>query len=118
MDTEDLTEGTGGLAKPPRVTNGSGSGLEDVDSGDTLRLGSEDEPRAKEALATGIQALAEYQEMLYAQERWAVLLVSQMMDVAGKDGTSEHVMSGVNLQGYQVYAFKAPPAEDLDHDIL
>jgi PPK2 family polyphosphate:nucleotide phosphotransferase len=62
--------------------------------------------------------LAALQDMLYAQDRWAVLLVFQAMDAAGKDGTIKHVMSGVNPQGCQVYSFKAPSAEDLDHDFL
>jgi PPK2 family polyphosphate:nucleotide phosphotransferase len=62
--------------------------------------------------------LAELQDMLYAQDRWAVLLIFQAMDAAGKDGTIKHVMSGVNPQGCQVYSFKAPSAEDLDHDFL
>jgi PPK2 family polyphosphate:nucleotide phosphotransferase len=83
-----------------------------------MQLGSEDKPRAKEALAIGIEALAELQDMLYAQDRWSVLLVFQAMDAAGKDGTIKHVMSGVNPQGCQVYSFKAPSAEDLDHDFL
>ena len=69
-------------------------------------------------LAFGIEALAALQDKLYAQDRWAVLLVFQAMDAAGKDGTIKHVMSGVNPQGCQVYSFKAPSAEDLDHDFL
>jgi PPK2 family polyphosphate:nucleotide phosphotransferase len=107
-----------GFAKPFRVTDGGKFRLKDIDPGDTLDLGSEDKPRAKEALATGVEALAELQDMLYAQDRWAVLLVFQAMDAAGKDGTIKHVMSGVNPQGCQVYSFKAPSAEDLDHDFL
>ena len=66
----------------------------------------------------GVDPLAELQDMLYAQDRWAVLLIFQAMDAAGKDGTIKHVMSGVNPQGCQVYSFKAPSAEDLDHDFL
>jgi PPK2 family polyphosphate:nucleotide phosphotransferase len=66
----------------------------------------------------GIEALAELQDMLYAQDRWAVLLVFQAMDAAGKDGTIKHVMSGVNPQGCEVYSFKAPSDEELDHDYL
>jgi PPK2 family polyphosphate:nucleotide phosphotransferase len=107
-----------GFAKPFRVTDDRGFRLKDVDPGDTLDLGSEDKPRAKDALVAGVQALAELQDMLYAQDRWAVLLIFQAMDAAGKDGTIKHVMSGVNPQGCQVYSFKAPSAEDLDHDFL
>ncbi len=73
---------------------------------------------AKEALANGILALAELQNKLYAQDRWGVLLIFQAMDAAGKDGAIKHVMSGVNPQGCQVYSFKSPSAEDLDHDYL
>ena len=66
----------------------------------------------------GIERLTELQDKLYAQDRWAVLLVFQAMDAAGKDGTIKHVMSGVNPQGCQVSSFKAPSAEELDHDFL
>ena len=65
-----------------------------------------------------MEALAELQDMLYAQDRWAVLLIFQAMDAAGKDGAIKHVMSGVNPQGCQVASFNAPSAEDLDHDYL
>ena len=118
MDTKELIKRARTFAKPFRVTDGTGFRLKDIDPGDTLDLASEDKPRAKEALATGIEVLAELQDMLYAQDRWAVLLVFQAMDAAGKDGTIKHVMSGVNPQGCQVYSFKAPSAEDLDHDFL
>jgi PPK2 family polyphosphate:nucleotide phosphotransferase len=118
VDTKELIKRARTFAKPFRVTDGTSFRLKDIDPGDTLDFGSEDKPRAKEALATGIQALAELQDMLYAQDRWAVLLVFQAMDAAGKDGTIKHVMSGVNPQGCQVYSFKAPSAEDLDHDFL
>ena len=106
------------FAEPFRVSKGKGFRLKDVDPGDTLGLGDEDKPRAKEALAAGVEALAEMQERLYAQDRWAVLLIFQAMDAAGTDGAIKHVMSGVNPQGCQVYSFKAPSAEDLDHDYL
>src|SRR5688500_6154896 len=104
------------LAKPFRVTDGNFR-LKDVDPGDTLGL-PENKPRAKEALATGIEILAELQDRLYAQDNWAVLLVFQAMDAAGKDGAIKHVMSGVNPQGCQVFSFKSPSSEDLDHDYL
>ena len=105
------------LAKPFRVTDDKFR-LKDIDPGDTLDLTSEDKPRAKEALAMGIDVLAELQDMLYAQDNWAVLLIFQAMDAAGKDGAIKHVMSGVNPQGCQVFSFKAPTSEDLDHDYL
>lgn len=66
----------------------------------------------------GIRALAELQDKLYAQDKWGVLLVLQAMDAAGKDGAIKHVMSGLNPQGCDVFSFKAPSAEDLDHDYL
>jgi PPK2 family polyphosphate:nucleotide phosphotransferase len=105
------------LAKPFRVTDDRFR-LKDIDPGDTLDLTSEDKPRAKEALAMGTDVLAEMQDMLYAQDRWALLLIFQAMDAAGKDGAIKHVMSGVNPQGCQVFSFKAPTSEDLDHDYL
>jgi PPK2 family polyphosphate:nucleotide phosphotransferase len=105
------------LAKPFRVTDDSFR-LKDIDPGDTLDLTSEDKPRAKEALAMGIDVLAELQDRLYAQDNWAVLLIFQAMDAAGKDGAIKHVMSGINPQGCQVFSFKAPTSEDLDHDYL
>jgi len=106
------------LSKPFRVADGSRFRLEDVDPADTLRYGPEDKARAKKALATGVEALAALQDVLYAQDRRAVLLIFQAMDAAGKDGAIKHVMSGVNPQGCQVFSFKAPSAEELDHDYL
>jgi len=104
------------LAKPFRVTD-ENFRLKHIDPGDTLGL-PEDKPSAKQALAMGIEVLAELQDMLYAQDSWAVLLVFQAMDAAGKDGAIKHVMSGVNPQGCQVFSFKAPTSDDLDHDYL
>jgi PPK2 family polyphosphate:nucleotide phosphotransferase len=106
------------LAEPFRVSSGKGFRLKAFDPGDTLDLKSEDKLRAKEALQAGVEALTDLQDMLYAQDRWAVLLVFQAMDAAGKDGAIKHVMSGVNPQGCQVFSFKGPSAEDLDHDFL
>jgi PPK2 family polyphosphate:nucleotide phosphotransferase len=106
------------LAKPYGITNGRRFRLKDIDPDDTGDLKSEDKPRAREALNIGVEALATLQDMLYAQDRWAVLLIFQAMDAAGKDGVIKHVMSGVNPQGCQVASFKSPSAEDLDHDYL
>jgi PPK2 family polyphosphate:nucleotide phosphotransferase len=92
--------------------------LKDFDPGDTRGLKDEDKPRAKQLLAQGVQALADLQDRLYAQDHWAVLLIFQAMDAAGKDGAIKHVMSGVNPQGCQVFSFKSPSNEDLDHDYL
>lgn len=118
MKTEEVIEIAARFAKPFRITDGDKFRLKDVDPGDTLEFTSEDKPRAKEALQFGVDALAALQDMLYAQDKWAVLLIFQAMDAAGKDGTIKHVMSGVNPQGCQVFSFKAPSAEDLDHDFL
>ncbi len=118
MNTKDIVEQARRFAKPFRVTDGSDFRLKDVDPGDTLGIGSEEKSHAKEALATGVEALAQLQDMLYAQDCWAVLLIFQAMDAAGKDGTIKHVMSGVNPQGCQVYSFKTPSSEELDHDFL
>jgi PPK2 family polyphosphate:nucleotide phosphotransferase len=118
MDLDTIVKKAREFSKPFRVTKGETFRLKDVDPRDTLGLKSEDKPRAKEALATGVEALAQLQDMLYAQDRWAVLLIFQAMDAAGKDGAIKHVMSGVNPQGCQVFSFKAPTSEDLDHDYL
>ena len=106
------------LIAPYRVTNGRGFKLADIDPADTHRLGAEDKADAKMWLGEGVRWLAEEQDLLYAQDRWSVLLVFQAMDAAGKDGTIKHVMSGVNPQGCQVFSFKQPSAEELDHDFL
>jgi PPK2 family polyphosphate:nucleotide phosphotransferase len=91
--------------------------LADFDPADTCGLDIE-KAEAKAMLADGVERLAALQEKLYAQDRWAVLAVFQAMDAAGKDGAIKHVMSGVNPQGVQVHAFKAPSHEELDHDFL
>jgi PPK2 family polyphosphate:nucleotide phosphotransferase len=81
-------------------------------------LGAEDKPMVKQALQLGVEALAALQDILYAQDKWSLLVIFQAMDAAGKDGAIKHVMSGINPQGCQVSSFKAPSAEDLDHDFL
>jgi len=104
------------LARRYRVDDGRGFRLADHDPGDTAGLTSPEDARA--ALEHGIADLRELQELLWAQDRWAVLLIFQALDAAGKDGTIKHVMSGVNPQGCQVFSFKAPSEEELDHDFL
>jgi PPK2 family polyphosphate:nucleotide phosphotransferase len=101
-----------------RVTKGKRFRLKDVDPDDTYGLKNEFKDEAKALLQQGVQTLAEMQDKLYAQDRWAVLLVFQAMDAAGKDGTIKHVMSGVNPQGCEVASFKAPSSEELDHDFM
>ncbi|HEX6883776.1 MAG TPA: PPK2 family polyphosphate kinase [Planctomycetota bacterium] len=89
--------------------------LASVDPRDAAEL---DKDAAAARLAEGVERLAELQERLYAQDRWAVLLLFQGMDAAGKDGVVKHVLAGVNPAGCQVFAFKAPSPEELDHDFL
>jgi PPK2 family polyphosphate:nucleotide phosphotransferase len=104
------------LAARFRVEDGSGFRLRDWDTRDSK--GVESKELGRELLRDGVVRLSELQEKLYAQDRWAVLLVFQAMDAAGKDGAIKHVMSGVNPQGCQVHSFKAPSPEELDHDFL
>ena len=102
---------------PFRITKPKGFRLKDFDPGDTCGLKME-KREAADLLQLGIEWLAEDQDMLYAQDRWSLLLVFQAIDAAGKDGTIKHVMSGVNPQGCQVVSFKQPSPEDLGHDFL
>lgn len=118
MELKKLVQIAQEFCRPYRVRNGEKFRLKDFDPGDTAGFKSADKPRAKEALQTGVEALSELQEVLYAQDRWSVVLIFQAMDAAGKDGAIKHVMSGVNPQGCQVVSFKAPSAEELDHDYL
>ena len=105
-------------SEPFRITDGAKFRLKKVDPGDTLDFESDEKPRAEQALAQGVELLRHLQDKLYAQDRWAVLIIFQAMDAAGKDGAIKHVMSGVNPQGCEVSSFKAPSAEELDHDFL
>src|SRR6187431_2580568 len=118
MKMKEMLRRAQGLSSPYRVTSGKGFRLKDYDPSDSGDLGKEDRPQAEAALAFGVDALRDLQERLYAQDEWAVLLIFQAMDAAGKDSAIKHVMSGVNPQGCQVYAFKKPTDEDLDHDYL
>src|SRR5579885_2353436 len=104
------------LSKPYRVTDSRKFRLKDFDPNDTGDICSKE--HAEEMLQKGIASMTELQDKLYAQDRWGVLLIFQAMDAAGKDGAIKHVMSGVNPQGCQVYSFKAPSSEELDHDYL
>ena len=104
------------FSKPYRVDNGKKFRLKDFEPDDTSRVKSR--KQAEKVLPLGIERMVDLQDKLYAQDRWAILLIFQAMDAAGKDGAIKHVMSGVNPQGCQVYSFKQPSAEDLDHDFL
>ena len=106
------------MLKRYRVEEGKHFRLKDHDPGDTHGLKSEFKREARDLLTKGVQELARLQDILAAQDRWALLVVFQAMDAAGKDGTIKHVMSGVNPQGVQVTSFKAPSGEEQDHDFL
>jgi len=119
MKTKELINNARDLTRPFRISKGKDFRLKEIDPDDTLDFTKDaDKSRAKEALAMGVTALAELQDKLYAQDKWAVLLIFQAMDAAGKDGAIKHVMSGINPQGCQVYSFKSPSPDDLDHDYL
>ncbi len=105
------------FVRPYCITDGRKFRLKDVDPADTAGL-REGKKQARRILVAGVKRLADLQDKLYAQDRWSLLLIFQAMDAAGKDGTIKHVMSGVNPQGCQVFSFKVPSAEDLDHDFL
>jgi PPK2 family polyphosphate:nucleotide phosphotransferase len=117
MPRQEILDQIQKYTHPFRITNGKRFQLKDFDPGDTRGL-KMDKGDAAGLLQRGTEWLAEEQDMLYAQDRWSLLLVFQAMDAAGKDSTIKHVMSGVNPQGCQVFSFKQPSQEDLDHDFL
>jgi PPK2 family polyphosphate:nucleotide phosphotransferase len=102
--------------EPYCVTKGKDFRLKDHDPADTNGL--KDKRQALARLDRGVELLSHMQEKVYAQDRWALLLIFQAMDAAGKDGAIKHVMSGVNPQGCSVTSFKSPSSEELDHDYL
>jgi PPK2 family polyphosphate:nucleotide phosphotransferase len=118
MDIDWIEREAHRLAKQYRVSNGGKFRLKEWDPADTGKFSNQDKPRAREALTLGLDGLAELQAMLYAQNRWSVLLIFQAMDAAGKDSAIKHVMSGIDPQGCQVFAYKAPHKEELDHDFM
>jgi PPK2 family polyphosphate:nucleotide phosphotransferase len=103
--------------QPFRITDGKRFQLKNYDPGDTCGL-KHNKGEASDLLQQGVDWLAQEQDMLYAQDRWSLLLIFQAMDAAGKDSTIKHVMSGVNPQGCQVFSFKQPSQEDLSHDFM
>lgn len=106
------------FCKRYEVQNGKKFSLSEFSTKPKMVLGPEDKPLVKEAMQQGIEALSDLQEVLYAQDKWSVLVIFQAMDAAGKDGAIKHVMSGINPQGCQVTSFKTPSEEELDHDFL
>jgi PPK2 family polyphosphate:nucleotide phosphotransferase len=115
MKTKRLFKQAEHIAEPFRVAKGSKFRMKDFDPADTRNLKKED---AAELHEGGVKVLSDLQQTLYAQDRWGLLLIFQGMDAAGKDGVIKHVMSGVNPQGCDVWSFKQPSAEELDHDYL
>jgi PPK2 family polyphosphate:nucleotide phosphotransferase len=113
-----MTDKISKLTNAYRITEGKRFRLKDFDPADTGRFSREFKQEAQDLLQQGVERLRALQEKLYAQNHWAVLLVFQAMDAAGKDGTIKHVMSGIDPQGCQVYSFKQPSAEELDHDFM
>ena len=101
-----------------RIDDGKKFKLNDFDTKVDFDLENDDKSLFKETLQIGVDGLSDLQDVLYAQDKWSLLLIFQAMDAAGKDGAIKHVMSGVNPQGCQVSSFKAPSSEELDHDFL
>lgn len=118
LSKKELIKRAKKFSKRYRVGEGKKFKLIDYSTTPRMNLGEEDKPLVKEALEIGVEALAALQDILYAQDRWSLLVIFQAMDAAGKDGAIKHVMSGVNPQGCQVSSFKAPSSEELDHDFL
>jgi len=118
METKTQLKQAKKLSDRFRVTDGQGFRLKKFDPADILNFKAEDRPVAEKSLTDGVRLLAKLQDKLYAQDRWSVLLIFQAMDAAGKDGAIKHVMTGVNPQGCEVYSFKTPTSEELDHDFL
>jgi PPK2 family polyphosphate:nucleotide phosphotransferase len=118
LSKKELVQRAKKFSKQYCVEDGDGFKLKDYETKASFNLGDEGKPLANQALQIGVEALAAMQDVLYAQDKWSLLLVFQAMDAAGKDGAIKHVMSGVNPQGCQVSSFKAPSSEELDHDFL
>jgi len=116
MKHDKLIKEASRLAEPFCITKGEKFRLKDWDPADTT--GVKNKQQAQNILDAREGVLSHLQEKLYAQDRWALLVILQAMDAAGKDGVIKHVMSGVNPQGCDVYAFKAPSSEELNHDFL
>jgi PPK2 family polyphosphate:nucleotide phosphotransferase len=117
MPRKEIVDHIDNYVQPFRITKGKGFQLKHFDPGETCGL-KRGNGEASALLQQGKHWLAQEQDMLYAQNRWSLLLVFQAMDAAGKDGTIKHVMSGVNPQGCQVFSFKQPSQEDLSHDFM
>jgi PPK2 family polyphosphate:nucleotide phosphotransferase len=118
LSKKELVQRAKTFSKQYWVGDGENFKLKDYETKASFNLGDEGKPLVNQTLQMGVEALATMQDVLYAQDKWSLLLIFQAMDAAGKDGAIKHVMSGVNPQGCQVSSFKAPSSEDLDHDYL
>lgn len=118
MNSKEFASRAKKLAKQYIVTSDKKFKLKDFPSHVNTDLAKEEKPVSEHVLQLGVQALAEMQDKLYAQDRWSLLVIFQAMDAAGKDGAIKHVMSGINPQGCEVTSFKSPSPEELDHDYL
>lgn len=118
LSKKELVQKAKKFSKQYCVGDGDGFKLKDYETKASFNLGEEGKPLVNQTLQIGVDALAAMQDVLYAQDKWSLLLIFQAMDAAGKDGAIKHVMSGVNPQGCQVSSFKAPSSEELDHDFL
>jgi PPK2 family polyphosphate:nucleotide phosphotransferase len=118
LSKKELKERTRKFSKQFCADDGEDFQLKKYRTDPDIDLGPEDKPLMKQTLQVGVEMLASMQEILYAQDKWSLLLIFQAIDAAGKDGAIKHVMSGVNPQGCQVTAFKAPNPEELDHDFM
>jgi len=118
LSKKELRERARKFSKKYRVDDGDDFRLDKYSTDPFIDLGPEDKPMMRQTLQLGVDVLADLQDILYAQDKWSLLLIFQAMDAAGKDGAIKHVMSGVNPQGCQVTSFKAPSAEELDHDFM
>jgi PPK2 family polyphosphate:nucleotide phosphotransferase len=118
MGNKELIERARKFSKRFRVATDKKFNLKDYPTIVNSELGKEEKPASKKVLQLGVEALAEMQDKLYAQDKWSLLVIFQAMDAAGKDGAIKHVMSGINPQGCEVTSFKSPSPEELDHDYL
>ena len=118
MPTDKQLDRIHKIIKPYCITDGKSFKLKDIDPDDTGDFDKDDKENFKLALEDGIKMLRELQEKLYADDKFGILLIFQAMDAAGKDGAIKHVFSGVNPQGCQVFSFKSPSPEELDHDFM
>ena len=116
MKIKKMVKEAADISEPFRIAKGEKFRLKDYDPADTGGL--KDKEKALKTLQRGVELLSHFQEKLYAQDRWAMLMIFQAMDAAGKDGAIKHVMSGINPQGCSVTSFKAPSSEELDHDYM